>query len=108
MRIFSAGLCLVLAACGGTPTGERPVGEAIACALDGAAGFESECTLERSGDQLIVHRPDGGFRRFAVTGGAVAALDGADAADIARDADGTLEIAVEGDRYRIPADAPRP
>ena len=118
MRTFSLVALVALAGCGQAPQGEPPPGETIACALDGAAEFADTCTLERSGPQLVVHRPDGGFRRFMVEGKGVQPLDGADAATIApldgADAatatplaSGGLEIAIAGDRYRIPADAPR-
>jgi hypothetical protein len=53
---------------------------------------------------LIVHHPDGGFRRFKLVDGGkgVAAADGAEAVAIARTAD-RLEASVDGDRYRFPA-----
>src|SRR5687768_11417086 len=54
-------LPLLLSACSQDPT-PPPPGERIVCALDGAAEFAQTCTLERSGPQLVVHRPDGGFR----------------------------------------------
>ena len=107
MRTFSLVALVALAGCGQAPQGEPPPGETIACALDGATEFADTCTLERSGPQLVVHRPDGGFRRFMVEGKGVQPLDGADAATIAPLASGGLEIAIAGDRYRIPADAPR-
>ena len=108
MRIFSLGLVLALAACDQAPRGERPLGDRIACALDGSAEFAQTCTLERRGPQLVVHRPDGGFRRFMqVAGEGVQPLDGADAAATTPLADGGLEVAIAGDRYRIPPDAPR-
>jgi hypothetical protein len=107
MRIFSLAATLALAGCGQAPRGEPPPGERIACALDGAAEFAEICTFERSGPQLVVHRPDGGFRRFMLESQGVQPLDGADAATTAPLAGGGLEIAIAGDRYRIPADAPR-
>jgi len=106
-RTFSLATVLALAGCGQAPRGEPPPGKRIACALDGAAEFVRTCTLERSGPQLVVHRPDGGFRRFQIEGDGVQPLDGADAVTTTPLADGDLEVAIAGDRYRIPADAPR-
>ena len=106
-RISSLGVALALVGCGQAPRGEPPPGERIACALDGSAEFAQACTVERSGPQLVVHRPDGGFRRFMIEGESGQPLDGADAATVTLLPDGVTEIAVAGDRYRIPADAPR-
>ena len=77
MRIFSLGSLLALSACGVQPAGEKPSGEAIACALDDAPEFADVCTLERSGAEVVVHRPDGGFRRFAASAEGFAPIDGA-------------------------------
>jgi hypothetical protein len=96
-----------LAGCSQAPGGALPPGDAIPCALDGATRFARTCTLERSGPQLVVHRPDGGFRRFVTDGATIQPLDGADAATIAPLAGGGIEIAIAGDRYRIPAVVPR-
>ena len=99
--------CLMALTACSKPSGEPPPGDRIACALDGAAEFAEACTLERSGPQLVVHRPDGGFRRFQIEGNGVQPLDGADSTTTTLLADGGVEIAIAGDRYRIPADAPR-
>ena len=106
-RIFSLAAVVALSGCGQAQRGEPAAGDRIACALDGAAEFVETCTLERSGPRLVVHRPDGGFRRLIIEGEGVQPLDGADAATTAPLAGGGLEIAIAGDRYRIPADAPR-
>lgn len=104
LRTSSLILPVVLAACGRGPTGEPPPGDRIACALDGATEFAASCTLERSPAGATLHRPDGGFRRLD-TGWR--ALDGADEAKAVTQPDGGIEIAIGGDRYRIPADALR-
>lgn len=83
-------------------------GEAISCALGGAAELKPVCAVERDrqGDTLflVVHHPNGGFRRFEVLkdGRGLAVADGADEgqAQVASDA---LVVAVAGDRYRFPA-----
>jgi hypothetical protein len=100
MRISSLAPLLALAGCGDAPQGEAPAGQAIACALDGAAQFASVCTVERRDDGYVLHRPDGGFRRFDA---ALEPLDGADPARVTPLAGGGREIAIAADRYRIPA-----
>lgn len=106
MRISSLGLTLALAACG-APKADVPPGETVACALDGATQFAPACTAERNAAQITVRHPDGGFRRFEiVTGGAVVSLDGADRATAAPLADGTVELTIGGDRYRLKPDPP--
>ena len=111
-RISSLALVGTLAACG-EPNGDVVPGKAIACALDGAAEFAQVCSVERSGAQVTVRRPDGGFRRFEIaTGGNVTSLDGADPATAIGIADGLLELTIGDDRYRLnpenPTNAPKP
>ena len=107
MRISSAlASILLLAAC--AADGASPPGDAIECALGPGADFEAVCTLERvradEADMLVLHHPDGGFRRLTVLpdGKGVAPTDGAAAVaqSLSR---GTLEVAIDGDRYRLPA-----
>ncbi len=115
-RIFSPIALLALAACSSGSKDAAP-GMRIDCALDGAAEFAHDCTVEaKSSDDavnLVVHRPDGGFRRLAVgnDGRTVSAADGAEEAAVT-DKDGGLEVRLGADRYRLPlplpsADAPR-
>lgn len=82
--------------------------EKIACAVGGASDLKEVCAVERTkvGDllQLVVHHPDGGFRRFEVRsdGTGLAPADGAD--DAQREVgDGQLDLTVSGDTYRFPA-----
>src|SRR4029453_8209615 len=101
-----------LAACakpaGGDST-DAPEGAAIPCALAGAAEFKSDCTVERSkageGVMLILHHPDGGFRRLQVAtdGRGVVTADGADVATVKIVGADAIEVAVGDDRYRLPA-----
>ena len=67
-----------LAACDkapGTGSGKQPAATGapagIPCALHGARAFGNGCSVERSTTQeglvLILHHPDGGFRRLLVT-----------------------------------------
>jgi hypothetical protein len=107
---------LPLAACG-DPDAARNAAMAQAaegadkvdCATDGAAGFERVCSVERSagpdGLVLTVRSPSGSFRRLLVTkdGRGVIAADGADEASVSLTGDGRIEVAIAGDRYRLPA-----
>jgi hypothetical protein len=80
----------------------------IDCAIGGAAGFAHDCAVERSAQNgepvVIVHHPDGGFRRFTVLDGgkSVGAADGAEALAVASN-DERVDVSVDGDRYRFPA-----
>ena len=109
------GAALALAGChSGQPEG-APEGSAdssggkIACALAGAVDFSPVCTVERSEDSdgliLTMRHPDGGFRRLRVMkdGRGVAAADGAIKAKVSLAGDHTIEVALAGDRYRLPA-----
>jgi len=81
----------------------------IECAIEGAARFERVCTVERlaGGDRLIlmVRAPNGSFRRLEVTGDGrgVAAADGAEPARVTLLDGSRIEVAIAGDRYRLPA-----
>lgn len=104
---------LLLAACG---KGDKdPAAEAVAkaatvpCALGGAKAFDERCAVERSssndGLTLILHHPDGGFRRLQVAtdGRGVVTADGADQAMVKVVDPGTIDVTVGDDRYRLPA-----
>jgi hypothetical protein len=106
LRISDAAwLLLGLAGCS---AGEPAAGgEMIDCALAGAASFTRECTVERKQENgaalLIVHHPDGGFRRFKVLdNGSLAAADGAETVAFAHNSAG-VGASIDGDRYRFPA-----
>lgn len=80
----------------------------ILCAR-GDAALVRACTVDRlqSKDGLILtlRHPDGSFHRVLVTrdGRGVVAADGAEIAKVAvKGADG-IEVALGGDRYRLPA-----
>ena len=99
------GLLLALAGCADSGSDE-PKGEAIPCALDGAAAFANVCTIERTGSRLVIRRPDGGFRRFEVSGDRVTVLDGAETLAVTPLTDGNFELGIDGDRYRLPLAPP--
>ena len=128
MRISSAlAAILILAGCSGSP--QQPSGSGnsefdnalaqagadaeddgrIVCAPAGNAAFARQCTLDRTqsteGLILTVHKPDGGFRRLLVVkdGRGVVAADGAEAAKVTIIADHQIEVAIGGDRFRLPA-----
>jgi hypothetical protein len=105
-----------LAACDkapGTGSGKQPAATGapagIPCALHGARAFGNGCSVERSTTQeglvLILHHPDGGFRRLLVTtdGRGVVAADGSEQASVAVVGPGMIEVAIGEDRYRLPA-----
>lgn len=59
--------------------------------------------------QLVVHHPDGGFRRLVVgtDGEGFMSADGADAAT-STSAQGAIEVTIGQDRYRIPSSLQEP
>jgi hypothetical protein len=109
---------LLATACGSAesrdPEGQAAKAEAepvLECAVDGARDYGTGCTLERSaapdGTFLTIRSPTGSFRRLRVTGGRVAAADGAEPARIVAEDAKRVEVAVGGDRYRLPRQALR-
>jgi hypothetical protein len=110
---------LILSACGDPNEATR---EALAkaeekaaddglldCAPAGAEGFQRVCTIERvqsaEGTTLTIRHPDGGFRRLLVTsdGRGVIAADGAEQALVSVVGEDRIEVALAGNRYRLPA-----
>lgn len=88
----------------------KSLGDPIACAVDGATALTPVCRVERSETDgqlwLVVHHPDGGFRRFVVMhdGTGLAVADGAQTATTAW-VNGMLDVRVGADIYRFPAHA---
>ena len=113
LRTSSAGLALaLLAACTASEGAPPAPGDGIECAIGAGAEFADVCTLERvSGtQQIIIHHPDGGFRRliFDPATGTLATADGAEPV-VLEPAQGVIQFAVGSDRYRIsrePLDTP--
>ncbi|TPG21580.1 hypothetical protein EAH87_03665 [Sphingomonas koreensis] len=108
-------VALALAACNGAPdanqtsaTANRPENR-LECAPNDASDFARTCTVDRidgaEGLTLVVHNPDGGFHRLLVTkdGRGVVSADGAEQAKVTIVAAGQIEVAIGGDRYRLPA-----
>ena len=122
-RISSALLLpFLLAACGEARTDhatlakveaeQRAAGDAsgkIVCAQGGSGGFARTCTVDRAesdaGLILTLRHPDGAFHRLLVTkdGHGVVAADGAEKAVVTVIGSGEIEVALGGDRYRLPA-----
>ncbi|MBA3864508.1 MAG: hypothetical protein C0517_11260 [Erythrobacter sp.] len=102
-RIFSAVALILLAACGAESP--PPPGVTVDCAIGAGADLSPVCTLElvTGTPDMVIHHPDGGFRRFRIANGAIVATDGAAAVEVLTDiSHAHVEIAVDGDRYRIP------
>jgi hypothetical protein len=95
----------LLAACGGAES-PPPPGDEIDCAIGAGADFAPVCTLEQVAGtgQIVLHHPDGGFRRLTrdPATGALAPLDGADPLVGEADDPQALQFAIGPDRYRIP------
>lgn len=121
-RISSAALLLFLAACGEAKTDHATLakveaeqraavesGDSIICAHQGSADFARVCTVEREqgadGLILTVRHPDGAFHRLLVTkdGRGVIAADGAEKALVTILGTDSIQVALGGDRYRLPA-----
>ena len=123
MRISSAALLLLaLAACGEPQTDKATLAKVeaeqrarqddsgnIVCAQRGSGDFARVCTVDRtqSADGLVLtlRHPDGTFHRLLVTrdGRGVIAADGAEKAVVSVIGSGEIEVALGGDRYRLPA-----
>jgi hypothetical protein len=105
LRISSAlGLLALLAACGGESP--PPPGDEVDCAIGAGAAFSPVCTLEKvaGGDELVLHHPDGGFRRLMrdPATGSLVPVDGAEPLVSEASVDGGVQFAIGSDRYRIP------
>lgn len=92
------------AAAGSEATADAAVAERIECAAPGEAAFARTCVIDRDGPEFTLRHPDGGFRRLLVTqGGRVTAADGAEPAVVTPLHGDTIEVALGGARYRLPA-----
>ena len=115
-------LLLALAACGEPHTDKATIAKVeaeqrarqddsgnIVCAQRGSGDFARVCTVDRtqSADGLVLtlRHPDGTFHRLLVTrdGRGVIAADGAEKAMVSVIGSGEIEVALGGDRYRLPA-----
>ncbi|MCT2399353.1 hypothetical protein [Novosphingobium mangrovi (ex Huang et al. 2023)] len=102
-------MVLFLAACSSSsePPPVAAGDEHIACAVGGSAELAEVCSVERSEKDgkltLVVHHPDGAFRRFDVKtdGTGLVVSDGAEEARMTL-VDGKLDVTVGPDRYVFP------
>ncbi|SFJ57511.1 hypothetical protein SAMN03159338_1821 [Sphingomonas sp. NFR04] len=92
---------LLVAGCGADPVSQpaAQAGETVACGPVGET-LLPVCTVERDGAVLILHHPDGGFRRLQVQGNVITAADGAEVATVTHAANAT-EVTIGGMRYRL-------
>ena len=110
---------LLLSACGGADDTPKDVlasapegAERIECAIGGGV-FEAACAVDRAqspeGLTLTVRSPSGSFRRLLVTqdGRGVVAADGVEQAVVTPLGPDRIEVAIGGDRYRLPATVKR-
>lgn len=103
-RISSLALAMLLAGCGADPVSQpaQQAGQTVACGPVGET-LLPVCTVERSDDGLLIlHHPDGGFRRLQMKGNVILAADGAELASVTHPAQST-EVTIGGMRYRLPA-----
>jgi hypothetical protein len=111
MRLAAPLAALLLVSCGEARE-EARAGEAIECAIGGAA-FARSCTMERregpEGLTLTIRNEAGGFRRLLLPkdGSGAVAADGAERARVSVLGDGRAEVAIAGDRYRLPVEIPQ-
>jgi hypothetical protein len=82
----------------------------IDCMPAGETAFLRACDIERGRDDdgamtLIIRHPDGGFRRLLIAndGRGVIAADGAEQAVVTTISPREIEVALGGNRYRLPA-----
>ena len=102
---------LLLAACQPAEQKAATVEEdgRIDCRIANDNQFQRFCSVERQrsdqGTILTVRKPDGGFRRLLATrdGRGVVAADGAESAEVTIIAENMIEVAIAGDRFRLPA-----
>lgn len=98
--ILAALAIAMLAGCdGASPEGDQPDAR-ISCRPEG--GERVLCRVERDGDVLVLHKPDGGFRRLRITNGALVAADGAEPARIGRSSESMLLVEIGSDRFDLP------
>ena len=113
LRISSPLAALALLAGCGQPESPPPPGDEVECAIGAGAALSPVCTLEQVADGIVLHHPDGGFRRLSrdPATGALAARDGAEAVVPEQGGAGAEAFAIGADRYRIPRkllDPPQP
>ena len=104
LRIFSALTGLALLAGCEQAESPPPPGEKVECAIGAGAALSPVCTLEQVGSDVILHHPDGGFRRLTrdPSTGALAPRDGAETLVPEQRGAEAIAFAIGADRYLIP------
>lgn len=97
MRAIALG-ALMLAGC--QAEAGPPPGDVIACGPAGGTLGE-ECTVERRKGELVLHQPDGGFRRLTIGPEGLTTADGAEEVAV-RAVSGGDEVTIGGWTYRLP------
>lgn len=103
-RISSAVAVLSLLAGCSAAESPPPPGEVFDCAIGPGAAPTALCTLERAGDDLVLHHPDGSFRRLArdPASGTLVPRDGAERLVPEQEEADVVAFSIGVDRYRIP------
>jgi hypothetical protein len=114
-RLSVLALAGLLSACNsaggdGMVAGAQEEAQPVACRLDSGQSFADKCSAEwrdEGGDVriLILHHPDGGFRRLLVArdGKRVNVADGSETLAVATIPNGLVELSVGDRAYRLPA-----
>ena len=118
-KLLAAGLLIsTVAACDSGPRSSQTKGEReeqvsndvkVECALEGSERFERTCSTEQinadGAKMLVIHHPDGGFRRFDILtdGRGLMPADGFDETRIGVREGGMIEVSSGDDVYRLPA-----
>ncbi|WP_143704515.1 hypothetical protein [Porphyrobacter sp. TH134] len=108
LRISSLSALALLAGCSGAgDSGDippPPPGREVDCAIGAGAALSPVCSLEQAGNDVIIHHPDGGFRRLArdPATGTLTPRDGADPLVSEGGGEGAVAFAIGADRYSIP------
>lgn len=103
----------LVSACNGATGGgaDAPQGSVVSCRTGEAKAVAPGCVMEwRAAAQgagariLVLHHPDGGFRRFVVSsdGARINVADGAEAVEVGDPHQGAVEITVGDAAYRLP------
>lgn len=107
--ILAAALLLLSCGDGEGKGAQAPRGEIIECATGGSERFERNCTMDYredgSGLTVTVRNAQGGFRRLLLPrdGSGARVADGAEPATVTVIEGNRAEVAIAGDRYRLPA-----
>jgi hypothetical protein len=115
MRAAVCTVAMLLVAACAKPASDRQhaaqskAGQLLDCALEGTGRYQRICTFEvRSGSGgaiLVLHKPDGGFRRLKIVkdGRGLVAADGSEPAMVHIESRDSIEVSIGDDRFLLPA-----